>query len=504
MLGTTENNRKWWILAAAASCLAMIYVDQTAVVVALPQLHIDLGLSEVQQQWVINSYLLVWAVLILISGKLVDLFGNRKMFLLGISGFLFASILCGVAPNGIFLITVRFIQGAFGAMLSPNTAIAIINAFPAKQRGIAMGTYSGSASIFMALGPLLGGFFTQFMNWRYIFLANIPFCLFALIFILSSVRAKDNGDERKAIDWLGFMISGVATAALVIAIMEGVNFGWESNVIIGLFILALLCYLIFIFVEHHVATPLIDISIFKQKNYLACSIIGFCIRLCSMARIFLVLFFQLVLGYTPFLAGLLILPAVAPTMVAAPLSGKLLDRFGARVPIIIGLVLLTVGLILTSIFAQEFSYWKLFVGILLIGIGLPLIGNPTYTVALSTVSDKQRGMASGGYNQSRYLGGTVGLALIGAIIANFNNHFFITFLKSARIKIETLYSINVSNLLSGSETAKQTLASLPSSLALKIHHFAEASYMHAFEYGMATASIFALIALSIAILKIKK
>ena len=498
-----KNHKKWWILASVSICLAMMYIDQSAVVVILPQLHHDFGLTAIGQQWVINSYLLVWTILILVGGKCIDIFGNKRMFIIGLVGFLVASLMSAIAQNGSTLIIGRVLQGAFAAVLAPNTAVAVINAFAPKQRGTAFGIYAGSASIFMTLGPLLGGFFTQFLTWRFIFLINIPLGLVSIIIASVTMSSVSSSNTRESIDWYGFSINCIATTALVFAIMEGGTFGWRSPLIISLFSIAILGYGLFVVIEQKVKAPLLNFAIFKEENYLLCNVMVLCVRICSMVRIFCVLFFQLALGFAPFLSGLLIIPATIPNMIICPLSGKLLDRFGAKIPIILGLIAIIIGLLFIALFATSLNYYKLLLGLILLGIGLPLVGIPSNVVALSAIQQQYRGIASGVYNQTRSFGSVLGFAVIGAIITNLDEHYFKAFKQHALIKTHAIQSLSVNTILARSTQAKHALLTLPKQLSHAIYHAAQLSYAHAFQYGIFAAMLAAFFALCLFVIKFK-
>ena len=498
----TKSNLKWWIIVAISPCLAIIYINQTAVSITLPQLQIDFGMSEVMQQWVVNAYILALAALITVGGKISDIIGNRRAFLFGLSGFLIASLLCGAAINGAALIISRVLQGIFGAILIPNTTVVVINAFPPNERGKAIGVYVGFSSIFLAIGPLIGGIFTQFLTWRLVYWINIPFGLFSLLIAFRVMSKKKPVITQRKIDWISVVASTIATCALIISLMEAVDFGWNSPLIIGLFVLSVLSYIFYFIYETTSATPLVNLAILKERVFLIAGILIFCTQLCTMAVVvFFTVFSQVGLGFSPTMAGLVTMPATAMNMIFAPIAGMLFDRFGPRLPVISGLALVTIGLFAMSAFALLPNYWFVICGTIIVGIGLPLTSAPVFTQAITTIVREHRGTATGLYNQIRQIGGAFGIAVIGATITNIDNRYFKKLLLLQNLP--TYIESSVDSILSGTTGAEIELAQFPNNIAVKIHDVAVIAYTNAFRYGMLVAGFFALIAVIIAITKFK-
>jgi EmrB/QacA subfamily drug resistance transporter len=494
-----QQNRKWWILAAVAPCLAMSFLDQTAVAVMLPQLHRDLGVSEIMQQWVVNAYLLSLSVLTVFGGKLSDILGNRKAFFLGIIGFLLFSSLCGFAPNGGVLVASRALQGAFAAILLPNLGLVIIKTFPKGERGTAMGIYASSAAVFLAVGPLFGGFLTEFLSWRFVFWVNLPLGIFSIIIAWLTLPNAEMEWGEFRFDWLGFALIGIASASLIIMLMHTAEYGWLSPFTISLLLLAIFGYAGFIFVEKHIKHPLVDLTIFKEKNYLFATMIIVCVQFVIMTRVFWSLFFQMGLGYSPLWAGLLVMPSTACNMIFAQIYGRMLDRYGPRPPIIIGLSIMTAGMLWVSFFASSLNYLQILVGTILVGIGLSTTTN-LFTTALTAFSEEKRGVAYGMYNQIRQLGGAFSVAVMGSVITNFDNRFFQYHLKQVNLTVP----VKVDDVLNQTPVAVQTLSKLPHEILLNVHNYAVIAYAHAFQLSMLIAGSFSLLGLVLAITKLDK
>ena len=503
--------RKWWILIGISTCISMLYIDQTAVSVMLPQLKLTFGASDVAEEWVINALLLSTAVLITAGGRLSDIWGARRSFLIGTIGFFVASALCGAAPNISLLIIGRFLQGVFSAILLPATTVNVINAFPSRQVGSAMGIYVGGASIFLVLGPLLGGFFTQYLSWRYIFWFNIPLVCVSLFIANFSLRKgkpknlQKPNKKNNSFDWPSFIALGLANTALVTSLMESTRFGWKSPFILSLVVIAILGYVAFSFFnKRQKKTPLVDFSIFNQKNYAICIIIMACMQFCIITRIFMIILFQLVSGYSPLHASLLIVPTTLPVIFMAPIAGRMLTKYGARVPIILGTVLVTISLFWLVFFIRNNNYPLLVTGLLLFGMGMPLALNPALTTALSSVAKNKRGIASGVINQVRQISGTLAVAIIGVIINHVSQYNLANFIDSLGIKYNFLYDFSVTDILMSTNAAQKALMRLPNYLQEQIHFVAVAAYSNGFRFAMAVTAIAVMGAMVFAILRLGK
>ena len=278
MLKLAEKNRKWWILLAMSSSLALVFIDQTALAVALPAIQRELNLSNSLSQWVINAYLLALSAIILLGGKIGDRLGHKRAFLAGVIVFITASTLAALAESGAWLITARAIQGIGAAFMMPSTNALVTNAFPAQERGKALGIYIALATIFLALGPLLGGFLTQVFSWRAVFWINFPIALISIILAISSVPTWRRR-EKLNIDYLGFFISVIFISGFVLGFMEAPNWGWTSLPIMGLFLLSIISLITFIGWEKKIPHPLVEFD-FYYPVQCATDHSGRCHRLC--------------------------------------------------------------------------------------------------------------------------------------------------------------------------------------------------------------------------------
>ncbi len=491
----TDSNRKWWILAAMSICIAMSFIDQTAVSVILPSLQRTFHTTAARLQWVVDIYLLMIAVLVIIAGRLGDLFQHKKLFMMGVAVFLGASILCASATSLAWLVCARALQGIGAALLIPNSTVITLNAFELHERGKAMGMSIGFASIFLATGPFLGGLFTQLMSWRLVFWINVPFSLAALFIIYSAVKNTEKNDLSAKIDWLGLVSLFIAATTLVIALMEGNYLGWLSSIIISLLITAVVATATFYRCEKKIKHPLIDFNIFQNKLFIGSAITFFCLQIVLMNMVFGALFNQEVLGFQPAMAGLLSLPSTLPVMFMGPIAGNMLDKYGARRPVIMGLSLVIIGTTLNAFLVHWQNYWYLLPGGLCIGFGIPLVMSPASTAAISSVEHAKQGVASGMLNATRQFGGCIGFALLSAIVFGYNQQAIVHFLTKQKQAYPNITFQQVEKLLAYSNDTKMIGANITSDQLNHLILVAKTSFTSAYSLGLVTSAISVSIAL---------
>ena len=417
------NYRPWWVLAAMATCLALSFLDMTAVPISLPQIQRSLQSTDIMLQWVVNAYLLTLAVFIIMGGRLGDMVGYRRIFFTGAVIFFIASICCATATSTIILIAARALQGMGGAFLIPSTSVIILNTFEPQNRGKAIGIYVGTASVFLAFGPFVGGILTGLASWRWVFWLNIPLLVASIVLTLLSVAKDPIKPVKKHMDWWGLILLIIALTSLTLAIMEGYSLGIRSYLLMILLFFAVVGALLFIIVERRVNDPLVDFSIFKNKIYVAGVIAIFCLQFVLITGVFRAIWLQNVLGYTPTIAGLLTLPGTVPILIMSPLGGRLLDKYGVGLPTITGLLLSIFGMLFVAVTTFFQNYWIMLPGVVCLGLGVPLAITPLITTALSSVEIQKRGIASGVFNATRQAGGTLGLALLGAIVTVVSSYY---------------------------------------------------------------------------------
>jgi EmrB/QacA subfamily drug resistance transporter len=412
----TDENRKWWTLGAMCFALFMIMLDNTIVNVALPSIQKDLGASIGGLEWTINGYTLSFAVLLATGGRLGDIFGRRLMFMIGVVVFALSSATAGFAPNETALVISRVVQGVGAALMMPGTLSIITDAFPAHERGKAMGTWAGVSALALAVGPVLGGFLTEHVSWRAIFYVNIPVAVGAIIATLFAVRESRDTSVGRDVDYAGVGVLTVGLTALVLALVEGNSWGWGSTEVVGLLILAALALPAFVFVENRVKAPMVQFDLLSDRNFLAAVCVAMIISFGMLGVFFfLALYMQDILGYSPLEAGVRFLPSTLMIVGVAPVAGRLSDRFGPRWLIAIGLVIVAASLFSFSRIAVDSTYLDLLPGFMLLGIGIAMTMSPMTSAAMNAVPVQKAGIASGVLSMFRMVGGSLGVAVTGAI-----------------------------------------------------------------------------------------
>ena len=417
-LGITDDNRRWWTLGAMCFALFMIMLDNTVVNVALPSIQRDLQVSASGLEWTVNAYTLAFGVLLVTGGRLGDLFGRRKMFITGVIVFGASSAAIGLAPDLTWLSIGRAVQGAGAALMMPATLSIITNAFPAHERGRAMGTWAGVSAIALAIGPVVGGFLVEHVSWQSIFYINVPVAIIAVAVTL--VAAHESKDETVAptIDVLGVLTLSAGLGAIVLALVEGNNWGWGSGRILGLFAAGLLALAAFVAVERRVKVPMVDFAFFRSRSFLGANAIAFIISFSMLAMFFfMALYMQNILGFSPLEAGVRFLPSTVFIIIVAPIAGRLADRIGPRPLIAAGLVMVAASLFWQSYLTPTSGYDFLLGGFMLMGAGMGLVMSPMTSAAMNAVEPTKAGVASGILSMSRMIGGTFGVAALGALVA---------------------------------------------------------------------------------------
>jgi EmrB/QacA subfamily drug resistance transporter len=412
----TDENAKWWTLAAMCFALFMIMLDNTVMNVALPSIQSDLHASISSLEWVVNGYSLSFAVLLATGGRLGDILGRRRMFMTGVVLFAISSATAGLAPSTGALVASRVTQGVGASLMMPATLSIITNAFPPAERGRAIGTWAGVSALALALGPLLGGFLTEHVSWRAIFYLNIPVAAAAIMATLFAVRESRDETVGREIDWAGTAVLTVGLTAGVLALIEGNSWGWGSPRIIGLVAIAIVVLAAFVKLEGRVRAPIVQFEFLRNRNFVGALIVAFVISFSMLGMFFfMALYIQNILGYSPLEAGVRFLPTTLVIMVVAPIAGRLTDRIGPRPPIIAGLSLVAVSLFLQAQISDTSGYGSLLVPFILMGFGIAMTMSPMSTAAMNAVHVTKSGLASGLLSMSRMVGGTFGVAVLGAI-----------------------------------------------------------------------------------------
>jgi EmrB/QacA subfamily drug resistance transporter len=417
-----EENKKWWTLAAVAFGLFMIMLDNTIVNVALPSIQRSLHMSISSLEWIVTAYALTFAALLITGGKLGDLYGRKRMFIAGLVVFTLASLACGLAPSAGFLIGARAVQGVGAALMNPATLSIITATFPPKERGQAIGIWAGVSALALAIGPLIGGLIVDNINWHWIFYVNVPVGVVGIIVSRWVIAESRDTSHEQSIDLPGLVTSGGALLALSYALIEGNQRGWGSPEIIGLFVGAVVLFAVFIWLELRQRLPMLDLDLFKIGSFAGANIVAMLVSLGMFGVFFFIsLYVQNVLGYSPTKAGAIFLPMTILIILIAPIAGKLSDRVGSRWLMGAGMAILGVSLLLYQRIGLHTGFWSLLPQLVLGGVGMALTMSPMTSAAMGSVPTDKAGVGSGVLNSFRQVGGSLGIALMGAILLTYQH-----------------------------------------------------------------------------------
>jgi EmrB/QacA subfamily drug resistance transporter len=424
---SSGERNPWLILIVLCGAIFMLLLDTTIVNVAQQKIKEGLNADLSQIQWILDSYILAFAVLMLSFGRLGDIYGRKKMFVTGMVVFTAASGLCGVSDwianlvgisGATALIVARVLQGIGGALMMPQTLSLITVAFPPQKRGAAMGVWGSVVALGAVLGPLLGGYIVTDYPWEWVFLINIPVGIIAVLATLAIVPESRDPLASGKLDWGGLVFSALAIFALVYALIEGPRFGWMSPQTIGLLLVSAAVFTLFVWWERRVADPMVKLELFGIRNFWVANVIGLAVPFGLFGIFFpMTLFLQGALGMSPLEAGLTMMPMSLMLMFVAPLSGRLSDRVGARWILTTGLTLVSVGIVLITSNVSTTTNWRALLPALLItGTGMGMTFAPMTAAAMSRVPPRISGSASGILNTSRNVGQLLGIAVLGSIL----------------------------------------------------------------------------------------
>ncbi len=410
VLPAQRSLRAPWVLLATILGSSMDYIDGTVVNVALPSVQRSFGASGTQLQWVVEAYALFLASLLLTGGSLGDRFGRRKMFLLGVVVFACASLGCGAAHQIGELLFARCLQGIGGALLVPNSLALLSAEYEGAARARAIGTWSGFSAIMTALGPVFGGLLVQHGSWRWAFFLNLPIAVAAIWVTLTKVPIRHSHAKQSPLDTTGAILVTAGLASLTYSLLEWPN-GHPVSRVCG--IAGLILLTAFVIAEHRSQSPLISPQLFRNRNFAGANLLTFFLYGALAATLFyLPLNLIQVQGYSPAQAGAAMLPAVLLMFFLSPWAGGLLDRWGARLPLIIGPAIAAIGYILLARPRVGGSYWTTyFPGIAALGFGMTVSVSPLTTVVMNSVEKDRSGIASGTNNAVSQIAALLAIAL---------------------------------------------------------------------------------------------
>jgi EmrB/QacA subfamily drug resistance transporter len=412
-----ESRRRWWTLTGVALATFMTFLDNNVVNVALPSIQRDLHLTLSGLEWIVSSYILVFSGLMLVGGRLGDVYGRRRLFLGGLTVFTAASLLAGIASSEETLILARVLQGVGAAVSTPSTLAIISSTFPdPRERSRAVGVWSAAGALALALGPLTGGFISDRWHWGWIFLINVPVGVVTIVIIAVSMRETGEGVRRR-LDVPGLLTSAIALFSVTYALIEGHDRGWTSALILGAFAVAAVAGTAFILVERRTEDPMVDLSMFRERVFSgglgAMVLWGFGVM---GVYLFTAMYLQNILRFSPTKAGASIIPMALMMILMAPFAGSVARRLGTHRTVAAGLALNVVGLVMVSFVGEGGRFLDLLPGLVLFGIGSGFTMMPLTDAVIGVLPPARAGAASGVLNAAREVSGLLGITIIGAIL----------------------------------------------------------------------------------------
>ncbi|MEI7794483.1 MAG: MFS transporter [Thermoleophilia bacterium] len=412
----TESRRRTLVLVAMSAAVSLVLFDQTVVATALPAIGTATGFSPSTVHWIVDSYLVALAAFVIVGGRLGDRFGRRRMFLVGAVMLSVGSLMSGAATSPLPMLAGRVLQGIGAGLLQPNGLAIVSDVYGGADRGKALGNVIGISSVFLMAGPVVGGPLVDGPGRRTIFLI-IPVVAMAAAGLTLWVVRPTTRTARIGIDVVGSLLLGGSLTSILVAMTEGPGTGWASPSTLAYFIVGVVLALIFIWHEHRAADPLLDLALIRTRAMASPLLAGWVCQFIAVAMtVYAAIYFQRGLGETAFIAGLMFLPAVVPVLLA-PATGRLSDRRGARLPMAIGSGLLAMGSLVVAIGGFAASYLWIAIGLGIVGIGRPFVLTPMTTACISAAPDADSAVAAGTASASRFLGGSVGVAVCGAAFA---------------------------------------------------------------------------------------
>jgi EmrB/QacA subfamily drug resistance transporter len=504
MAARSEDARKWWIVGAVSLVFLPLIIDFYGIVVALPSIGRDLHSSTTSLAWTVNAFMLGMAGPLVAVGRLGDLLGRRRVMLWGLGLFGAASIACGLAQAEWQLVAARGAQGVGSAMLFALGLSIVSNAFPPEQRSVGIGVLGAVGGVGSAIGPLVGGFFTQALSWRWFFFVNVPIIAIATVLTLAKVEESRDESAKRELDLLGAIAVTAGFVLLVLGFQQMQVVEWSSPLVLGSLLAGVALILAFVLVERRSAAPLVDLSLFKDPDFLGPATLAFLANYVFGASMFFVtLYLQFILGYDPIRTGLFFLAFSIPFVLVGAISGKVDQRIGLRRALAAGMLWLALAFALLAAVEPASGPALVVWGLLAAGVGQGLAYNLSTTAAMAPIPPDKAGVASGVLNTIRMVGLALGVALTGVLVRYLEYERLADLLAAAGASVGGAERSAITDLLSGSPESVQALASLAPAAAAEAEHITRASYDHGFQAGMILCAALALVGAALAMIGAK-
>jgi len=471
-----------WILAVTILGSSMAFIDSTIVNVALPALQKNLGGTVVDMQWVVEGYALFLSALILVGGSMGDLLGRRRMFLAGVALFAIASARCGLAPNIHQLVIARAIQGVGAAFLVPGSLSIISASFSEKERGRAIGTWSGFTAITIAIGPVLGGWLIEHASWRWAFFINVPIAAAVIVLALWRVPESKNA-KPTTVDWTGALLATVGLAGVTYGFIESSSLGWSQPLVWGSLAIGCASLVAFLYVESRVKSPIVPLNLFRSRDFSGANLLT--LFLYAALGIFFFLYplnLIQVQHYSATAAGAAALPLILLIFLLSRWSGGLVARYGPKLPLIVGPIIAAVGFLLCAVPSTGATYWRTFFpAFLVLGLGMAVSVAPLTTIVMSAVDQNRAGTASGINNAVARVAGLLSIATLGiAMVSTFSSQLDKS-LSSLGLSAGVMHELRSSEIKLAAVTVP---AGVDSATAAKITTAIDHSFVYGFRVVM--------------------